>query len=316
MTAAASTSMPASPAGLTLGLASAPDHARQQLRLQFSRLAPTTTADHNAATPGSGVSRLLLTTASLLLLALAAAMGIVSWHAQYAFIFSVKHQQSASALEALGLDAGAVVFSVLGIVLARVGRRAAIERMLVCVCAAWSCVMNAAGADLGSMRSVTAFVMPPVLFAITSDRLVSVIRRIALGPRADAEVQRSAWRAGGVAALYALRLAAAPASTFLGARAALLAATPLPGHDTLPVPEGGQLSAPPHRERAGRCRRHGPTKAELLTSLAGERHDLATVPLDKVSRLATEVAGEIGYHPGTARRVLLAHVRRLHGIDP
>jgi hypothetical protein len=274
------------------------------------------TAPRGAVSPGSGVSRLLLGVASVLLLALAVAMGLVSWHAQYAFIFSVKHQQTASALEALGLDTGAVVFSVLGIALARLGRRAVIERVLVCVCAAWSCVMNAAGADLGSARSVAAFVMPPVLFAITSDRLVSVIRRTALGPGADSEAQRSAWRAAGIAALYVLRLAAAPVSTVRGARGALLCATPLPGHDALAASLTGPLPVPPQREHAGSARRNKPTKAAQLVRLAGERHDLADVPLEKVSRLATEIAGEIGYHPGTARRVLLAHVRRLQGARP
>lgn len=70
--------------------------------------------------------------------------------------------------------------------------------------------MNAAGADIGSPRSVAAFVMPPVLFAITSDQLVSVIRRNTLGLAADAEAQRSAWRTAGLAVLYTLRLAATP----------------------------------------------------------------------------------------------------------
>jgi hypothetical protein len=147
--------------------------------------------------PRTSTSGVLLAAASALLTALGVAMGVVSWHAQYAFIFSVKHQQAASALEALGLDCGAVVFSLLGVALARLGRRAVIERALVCVCAAWSCAMNAAGAELASPRSVTAFVMPPILFAITSDRLVSVIRRNALGLAADADAQRSAWRTGG-----------------------------------------------------------------------------------------------------------------------
>jgi hypothetical protein len=38
------------------------------------------------------------------------------------------------------------------------------------------------------------------------------------------------------------------------------------------------------------------------------------MPVERVSRLATDLARDIGYHPGTARRVLLAHVRRLQGI--
>ena len=103
----------------------------------------------------------LITAAGLLLLALAAAMGAVSWHAQFAFIYAIKHVRVAAVLEALGLDCGAVVFAILGIALARLGRRAVIERALVCVCAVGSCAMNAAGADLGSPRSVAVFMMPP-----------------------------------------------------------------------------------------------------------------------------------------------------------
>jgi len=261
--------------------------------------------------PESSASGVLLAAASLLLTGLAVAMGVVSWHAQYAFIFSVKHERVSSALEALGLDCGAMVFSILGIALARLGRRAMIERALVCVCAAWSCGMNAAGADLSSPRSVGAFVMPPVLFAITSDRLVSVIRRIALGPATDAEAQRSAWRTGGLAVLYAVRLVAAPVSTVRGARLALLQATPVPG----PAGRAGDACDPPGKEAARRDERGRSrvemSKAAQLIRLAGQRYDLATIPVEKVSRLATELAGEIGYHPGTARRVLLAHVRHL-----
>jgi hypothetical protein len=257
---------------------------------------------------------LLLTSAALLLLGLAVAMGIVSWHAQYAFVFAIKHQRLAAALEALGLDCGAVIFSVLGIALARLGRRAIIERALVCICAAGSCAMNAAGADLGSLRSVAAFVMPPVLFAITSDRLISVIRRSALGPKADAEMQRSAWRVAGLAVLYGLRFAVAPAETAKGARRALLNATPLPQ-----APEPGRTAiAGPVKSRSQKRGRNqgsaGPSKAAELIRLAAERHDLSAIALDKVSALATDLAGEVGLHPATARRTLLVHVRELQGV--
>jgi len=74
-----------------------------------------------------------------------------------------------------------VIFALLGIALARLESRAVVERMLVVACAAGSCVMNLLGADLGSPRSVAVYVMPPVLFAAMSDRLISVIRRAAIG---------------------------------------------------------------------------------------------------------------------------------------
>jgi hypothetical protein len=258
----------------------------------------------------------LLTAAGLLLLALAVAMGIVSWHAQFAFIYAIKHQRLAASLEALGLDCGAVVFSILGIALARLGRRAVIERALVCICAAGSCAMNAAGSDLGSPRSVAAFIMPPLLFAITSDRLISVIRRSALGRLADDEAQRSAWRVAGTAFLYVLRFALAPPSTARGLRQAVLNATPVPAAPDAPAqlpgsaPAALPASTAPKPKRAG-ARRTGPTKAERLVAAAAERHDLAAIDPAKVSTLATSLAAEIGLHPATARRVLLGHVRAL-----
>ncbi len=85
---------------------------------------------------GVDTGTVLLVVASLLLAADGAAMGVVSWHAQYAFVFAAKQQSLASALEALGLDAGAVIFALLGIALARLQRRAVVERMLVVACAA------------------------------------------------------------------------------------------------------------------------------------------------------------------------------------
>ena len=259
---------------------------------------------------------MLLASAGLLLLALAVAMGIVSWHAQYAFIYAIKHQRLAASLEALGLDCGAVVFSILGIALARLGRRAVIERALVCICAAGSCAMNAAGSDLGSPRSVAAFLMPPLLFALTSDRLISVIRRSALGRLDDDESQRSAWRVAGTAFLYMLRFALAPPSTAKGLRQAVLNATPVPSPPDMPAQLPGSapaaLAASPARSPKRACRqRSGPTKAEQLVAKATDRHDLTAIPLDRVSAIASAIAGEIDLHAGTARRVLLAHVRAL-----
>ncbi|MGO9500150.1 MAG: hypothetical protein ACLPUO_00865 [Streptosporangiaceae bacterium] len=57
------------------------------------------------------LSTRLLAGACVLLAGLAVTMGVVSWHAQYAFVLAAKHERAASALEALGVDAGAVIFS-------------------------------------------------------------------------------------------------------------------------------------------------------------------------------------------------------------
>lgn len=67
--------------------------------------------------------------------------------------------------------------------------------------------------------------------------------------------------------------------------------------------------------QARRVRRDGPTKRDQMIGLAGQRRDLAVVPLAEVSRLAGEVAAEIGYSPGTARRELVRHVRQLRAAS-
>ena len=52
-----------------------------------------------------------------------------------------------------------------------------------------------------------------------------------------------------------------------------------------------------------------------MIELAGQRRDLASVPLAEVSQLAGSVAAEIGYSPGTARRELVRYVRGLQAAS-
>jgi len=69
--------------------------------------------------------------------------------------------------------------------------------------------------------------------------------------------------------------------------------------------------SPARAGQARGARRDGPTKRDRMIELAGQRRDLAAVPLAEVSKLASTVAAEIGYSPGTARRELVRHVREL-----
>jgi hypothetical protein len=270
-------------------------------------------ADRGKAGGGAGTGSVLLAVASVLLAADGAAMGIVSWHAQFAFVFAAKQQVLASALEALGLDAGAVIFALLGIALARLQRRAVVERMLVVACAAGSCVMNLLGADLGSPRSVAVYVMPPVLFAAMSDRLIAVIRRSAIGKSEDQDMQRSAWRAAGLGVLYVLRFLVAAPSTASGARLALLAATPLPERPArtavVALPRAEILAAdlrPLHgaREPARRSARPDTKTARFLAAVQERYGDLAGIGLDKVGRICAELAPAADLNTGSARTVL------------
>ena len=73
-------------------------------------------------------------------------------------------------------------------------------------------------------------------------------------------------------------------------------------------------SPPPRRSRR---RADGkPRKQDLLIALASQRHDLRTVPLNQVARIAGDIGAEVDLHPGTARRVLRAHVQALQHHDP
>ena len=79
-------------------------------------------------------------------------------------------------------------------------------------------------------------------------------------------------------------------------------------------PSPGNAAAP--RTRQIRTRRDGgPTKRDRMIELAARRRDLTSIPLPEVSRLAGEVASEVGYSPGTARRELLSHVRALQTVS-
>ena len=267
-------------------------------------------------------------------------MGVTSFHAQFTYIFATKRQWAPAVLEALGLDAGAVTFSLLGIALARLGRRAAVERVLVVTCALGSCGMNVLNANLGSPRSVAVYAMPPMLFALTSDRLIAVIRRAALGRTADdaGSSRRGTSPAGQL--LYGLRFAVDRRGTARGLRQAILDAAPLP---ELPQPEGPQhlalsraaaeaIRPGDHAARPGspwatrpvappsehadpghpRSRHYRPkegTKTARFLALVQDKHGpLADFPLTEVYRISAELAPEAGLHAGSARTALRAAI--------
>jgi hypothetical protein len=190
-------------------------------------------------------SRLILA-ATVLLGLLAAGLFVVSLAAQYRYVFEVKHRSVPSAIEAVGLDAGMAVFSLLALGLAMAGQPARIERALIVVCAVASAAQNYAAADVTSPRSVAAYVVPPLFLALVVDRVVAVIRRHVLG-----EAERSVWAGvgGGLGAavkglglvlLYLLRLVLAPPSTTTGLRRWVLVLTPLPVAEVPAAPDGNE----------------------------------------------------------------------------
>jgi hypothetical protein len=177
----------------------------------------------------------LIAAATILLGLLGIGFLYVSLNAQYRYIFAVKHASAPAMIEAAGLDAGMVIFSLLALGLARAGQPARTERALILACALASAGMNYEAANVASLRSIAAYVMPPVFLAVVVDRVIAVVRRWVVG---DAE--RSAWavlgrvllsagRLAGMALLYVLRLVLDPAATAKGIRRAVLQAAPLPG---------------------------------------------------------------------------------------
>ena len=253
----------------------------------------------------------LVSAATILLALLAGGLFVVSLTAQYRYVFAVKHQSVPSAIEAIGLDAGMAVFSLLALGLAMAGQSARIERGLIVICAAASAGQNYAAADVTSPRSVAAYVMPPLFLALVVDRVVAVVRRHVLG---DAE--RSVWAAVGrglsavakgfgLVLLYLLRLVLAPPSTSAGLRRIVLNAAPLPeaarppaavlpASEEIPAIEPVPVAEPP--ELAGASK-----KARLAwwyerDQDAGNRSAVAAA--------AKRLAPVVGLSEGTARAYL------------
>ena len=244
--------------------------------------------------PGS----VLIAVATGLLFVLGVGLFAVSLDAQYRYVFHAKHQSAASWVEALALDVGMAIFSLLALGLARAGKPARTERVLITFCAAASGVMNFAAANDASPKSVLAYVMPPVFLAVVADRVVSVARRHAVG-----EDERSPWLAAVPLVLYGLRLVLALPSTAVGLRRWLLVKTPLPMVPARAVPSTPQPKAVGGRR--GPVGRRVESKTARFLALVVERHGpLVHFPLDRVSRACTELAPEVGLDVGAARTAL------------
>ena len=221
----------------------------------------------------------------------------VSFSAQYAYIVTVRRQDAASVIEALLLDLGMIVFTLLALGLSRAGKSARAERALILACAAASSYMNVAAADVASPRSVAAYAVAPVALAVVVDRVVAVIRRHVLADR-----EPSAWntvgraaaaaaRIAGLVLLYCLRFALAAPETARGLRRMVLDAAPLPALPEAPAPEA---IGPPR------------TKKAVLLALYRAHPDYGD--RGSASRVAAELAPQAGLQAGTARSYLYAEL--------
>jgi hypothetical protein len=182
---------------------------------------------------------------------LAAATFYVSFRAQYAFMYAVKHQDAPALIEALIADVAMVVCSLLALGMACAGQPAKVARLLVVLFAGLSAGMNYLAADVSSVRSVAVYVMPPLVFAVCTDQTVAVIRRHGLGIAEDSawtvlgRLVSAAARLAGIIVLYGLRLILAPAETAKGLRRMVLNAAALPeARQDHPAPEAVPEAAP------------------------------------------------------------------------
>jgi hypothetical protein len=260
--------------------------------------------------------------AMLALAVLAVAAAAVSWDAQYVLVRAVKHDTVIAALEAGIPDVGALIFAALGIALALHARRAIRARVLNVACVGISLAMNAIASAPG-WRDLAIWMMPSAVYALASDTLIGVVRAWVIArhdgrPLADDEATPMAIIGGLI--LWLLRLTLAPASTITGFRRWALDECPVaPGRKApqpaLQAPDRGlheQLSASPHAPVRQLTK---PGKQARLLALATGRHDLASIPLKQVSGIANTIGAEVSLSPGTARRVLLAHVRALQASN-
>ena len=255
-----------------------------------------------------------LRSAMIALAVLAAAAAAVSWDAQYVLVRAVKHDTAIAALEAGIPDVGAVVFASLGVALALHARRAIRARVLNVGCVGVSLAMNALASAPG-WRDLAIWVMPSAVYALASDTLISVIRAWVIARehrsgQALADDEATPMTIVGGLFLWMLRLALAPPSTITGFRRWALDECPVaPGRK---APRPSRQTGPPHDGRQSSARTGArPGKQARLVALAGQRHDLTALPLRQVSGIANQIGAEVSLSPGTARRVLLAHVRAL-----
>jgi hypothetical protein len=254
----------------------------------------------------------------LALAVLAIAAAVVSWDAQYVLVRSVKHNPVVASLEAGIPDIGALIFATLGIALALHGKRAVRARSLNAACVGISLAMNALASAPG-WRDLAIWIMPSAIYALASDTLIGVVRawviaRARHAGKALAGDEPSPMTAIGRGVLWTIRLLVAPVSTVTGFRRWIIGQCPVaPGPKARAAArQKGNSSLPPgHQVPTFLPPRRQPGKQARLLALAAQRHDLPAIPLTSVSKLATALAAEVNLAPGTARRVLLAHVRAL-----
>lgn len=167
--------------------------SNQTTAWQARRAATRNGPRESAARPEPPVwlTRGVLVSASLVLLALACASAWLSYHAQVAYVFSRNGEHAAQArVWALLLDAGTAGVSLLRLHETLHGRPGFATRVSLLGCIAASVTMNLLHAAFHTPSAYLVAAVPPVMYAVFLEHLLSNLRSLLL-PEAK---RRTAWR--------------------------------------------------------------------------------------------------------------------------
>jgi Protein of unknown function (DUF2637) len=255
----------------------------------------------------------------------AVAAAAVSYEAQWRLVYADKHELGVSYIQAAIPDLGSLVFACFGIALALHGKRAIRARLLNVLCVGISIAMNALAARPG-WAGLAVWVMSPVIYALASDTLIGVVRAYVIARHKRlretlADDGITPLQIVAAVLLWLLRLAWAPPSTIKGFHRWVksLPTSPPIRQQPLEPPEAKAVKGP-KRERPAITNSRGPrtgTKQQQFLTLVIARYGpLTGFDITAVSRAAAELAPEAELHPGTARKILRAHVLAARNGDP
>ncbi len=242
-------------------------------------------------------------------LALAGAMGYVSFWTQRLMVHAVKGDWTIATLEGLGPDIGALVFGMLGYAEARRGRGAMASRVLSLACVATALAMNVLGVGTDSYRALAVAVMPPALYAVASDRLIAVVRA-----RARAKFgtdSGSIWGVFGGLFLWLLRLTVALPSTARLGRNWVIENAPVAPGQTLStlraaaaVEQAGEVEQAAAAARAEAEQRAAEQVQQAREQAEQRVTDAEQAAADRVERVRAETAAQVEQAQTEARRAV------------
>jgi len=244
---------------------------------------------------------------------LALAAAAVSFDAQFIMVRAVKHLTAIAGLEAGIPDVGSAIFASLGIALSLRGKRAIRARALNVLCVGVSLGMNALAAAPG-WRDLAIWIMPSAIYALASDTLIQVLRAWVISRRRELEDtdETTPLDILGRLILWNLRLILDPGGTIHGFRTWVLECAPVaPGRVAEIENRKPKAIANPNRPKARKPRAlTADTKRARFMALVGQRHGpLVSIDPAHVSKISAELAPEIGYDAGSARRELAKAVK-------